>query len=202
MLSIAIQAGGESQRMGMEKGKIPFLGVPMIQRIIDSLSSLTDDIIIITNQPELYRFTGLPLFEDVTPGKGPLGGLLTALTTAKQPLAAVIACDMPFVNPQLLKYQAEIIQSEGVDCVIPLIDNRYEPLHAVYRREICLPAVKYALETDHWRMISWLPMVQVHTISQEECTFFDPHKLAFINVNTPDELSAAEKIARELSQPG
>ena len=75
MLTIAVQAGGESRRMGQDKALMPFLGQPLIQRVVKRLSAIADEIIITTNQPDSYRFLGLPLFPDTRPGHGALGGL-------------------------------------------------------------------------------------------------------------------------------
>ena len=198
MLTIVIQAGGESRRMGQDKALLPFLGRPLIQRIIARLSPLADEMIITTNRPEIYKVLGLPLFPDERPGRGALGGLLTALTHASQPLVAVLACDMPFVSPELLAFQTRLLQDETVDLAIPLLPDGYEPLHAIYRRETCLPPVKWALDNDQWKLISWFSKVRVRALSPDECQQYDPQNLAFSNVNTPEELASAELIARTL----
>ncbi|HEY3313560.1 MAG TPA: molybdenum cofactor guanylyltransferase [Anaerolineales bacterium] len=196
MLTIAIQAGGESRRMGQDKGLMPFLGQPLIQRVVTRLSEMADETIITTNQPGSYAFLGLPLFADARPGRGALGGLYTAFSNASQALVAVVACDMPFANPSLLAYQVRVLQEESADVVVPLLAEGYEPLHAVYRRETCLPAVEQALDGDRWKLISWFSDVKVRTLTAEECRQHDPQGLAFVNVNTPEELAEAESAAR------
>jgi molybdopterin-guanine dinucleotide biosynthesis protein A len=196
MLTIAIQAGGESRRMGQDKGLMPFLGQPLIQRVVSRLSALADEIIITTNQPGSYAFLGLPLFSDARPRRGALGGLHTAFSSASQALVAVVACDMPFANPSLLAYQLRVLQEESADVVVPLLADGYEPLHAVYRRETCLPAVEQALDEDQWKLISWFSQVRVRTLPAEACRQHDPQGLAFVNVNTPQELAEAESAAR------
>jgi len=183
--------------MGQDKALLPFLGQPLIQRIITRLTGLSAEIIITTNQPEAYAFLGLPLFSDTRPGRGALGGLHTALNCASQPLVAVVACDMPFANPDLLAFQAQILQIEAADIAIPRSPDGYEPLHAIYRRAACLPAVEWALENDQWKLISWFSRVKLREITLEECRVYDPGGLAFSNVNTPQELAEAEKTARE-----
>ncbi len=195
MLTISIQAGGESRRMGQDKALMPFLGQPLIQYIVKGLSSIADEMIVTTNQPEAYQFLGLPLFPDTKPGRGALGGLYTALSSASHPLVAVIACDMPFANPGLAAYQARLIESEDVDVAIPQLLTGYEPLHAVYRRETCLPSVEWAIDNNQWKLISWFSKVRVRSLSLEECNPFDPQELAFYNVNTPEELAGAEVLA-------
>ncbi len=196
MLTIVIQAGGESRRMGQDKALLPFLGRPLIERIITRLAPLADEFFITTNQPDAYQFLRLPLFTDERPGRGALGGLFTALTHATQPLVAVVACDMPFASPALLAFQARLLQEEAADLAVPLTPDGYEPLHAIYRREACLPAVQWALDNDQWKLISWFSKVKVRAMSPDECRRHDPHNLAFSNVNTPQELAAAEVLAR------
>lgn len=186
--------------MGLNKALSPFLGQLLIQRIVDQFSAVADEIIITTNQPEKFRFLGLPMFQDVLPGKGALGGLYTALLHAGQPLLGVVACDMPFANPALLQHQAELMGRS--DIVIPLLPGGYEPMHAVYRRATCLPVVEQALQGNQLKIISLFPSLRVHPISREECLQFDPDELSFINVNTPQELQAAEATAlARLSAP-
>ena len=197
MLTIAIQAGGESRRMGRDKALLSFLGQPLIQRIVTRLSPLATELIVTTNQPEAYSFLKVPLFQDERPGRGALGGLFTALQHAKQPLVAVVACDMPFASPALLAFQARLIQDEAVDIVIPCMPDGYEPLHAVYRRETCLQAVEWALDNDQWKLISWFPRVRVRALSPQECQLHDRLGLAFANVNTPQELAEAELLAQQ-----
>jgi molybdopterin-guanine dinucleotide biosynthesis protein A len=197
MLTIAIQAGGESRRMGQDKALMPFLGQPLIQRVLTRVAGVAEEVIVTTNRPEAYTFLNLPLFADLRPGRGALGGMYTALASASQALVAILACDMPFANPELLAFQAQLMESEGVDVVIPLPPGGYEPLHAVYRRATCLPAVEWALDNDQWKLISWFSRVKVRAISMEECRIYDPFDLAFANVNTPEEVAEAEARARE-----
>jgi len=196
MITVAIQAGGESRRMGQDKALMPFLGQPLIQRTVARMQSVADEIIITTNQPENYAFLRLPLFTDIRAGRGALGGLYSALASASQPLVAVIACDMPFANPGLLAYQAHLLENEAADVVIPLPGGGYEPLHAVYRRATCLTAVEWALDNEQWKLISWFSRVKVRELTDQECLALDPLGQAFANVNTPQELAEAELKAR------
>jgi molybdenum cofactor guanylyltransferase len=196
MLTVAIQAGGESRRMGQDKALLSFLGQPLIQRALTRITPIADEVIVTTNRPADYIFLGLPLFSDIHSGRGPLGGLFTALSSASQPLVACVACDMPFVSPGLLAFQARLLEAEAVDVVVPFPKEGYEPLHAVYRRESCLPAVEWALANEQWKLISWFSKVKVRALTTEECRQYDPTGLAFTNINTPQELAEAEDLAR------
>ena len=196
MLSIVIQAGGQSTRMGENKALKPFMGRPLVQRVIERLAPIADELLLTTNQPEEFAFLELPLFTDIKPGRGPLGGLYTALVSAKYSSVAVVACDMPFASAPLLVAAASILSQEGADVVIAETAEGFEPLHAVYRRETCIPAIESAMEADQWRVISWLPQVKVRKLTPDELGRYDPENLAFWNVNTPDEFSKAEQRAR------
>lgn len=196
MLSLVVQAGGESRRMGRDKGLVSFLGQPLIQRVVERLAGMADEVLVTTNRPEAYQFLGLPLMEDLKPGRGALGGLFTALDAARHPLVAVVACDMPFASRAILLAAQDLLEAEPLDAVIPKTEHGSEPFHAVYRRSTCLPAVQRALERDAWRADSWHADVRLRFLSAEETARLDPLGLAFWNINTPDELAQAEARAR------
>ena len=196
MLTVCIQAGGRSSRMGEDKALKPFLGRPLIQRVIERMSPIADELIITTNRQEEYRFLDLRLVPDLKPGRGALGGLYTAIASASHPLVAVVACDMPFANASLLQAASRLLVEEQVDVVIAKSDEGYEPLHALYRRETCLPAIEAAIEADQWKVVAWFPQVKVRILTLEELKNYDPSGLAFWNVNTPEEFSKAEEIAQ------
>jgi molybdopterin-guanine dinucleotide biosynthesis protein A len=195
MLSVAIQAGGQSTRMGQDKALRPFLGRPLIQRVIDRLAPIADELIVTTNRPEAYAFLGLPLFPDLIAERGALGGLYTALDSARYPAVAVVACDMPFASPGLFEAAARILAQEDADVVIAESPEGFEPLHAVYRRSACIPAIRTAIESDQWRVVAWFPQVKVRSLTPEEIKQYDPSGLAFSNVNTPEEFAEAERRA-------
>src|SRR5512140_3628158 len=109
MLSMFIQAGGISSRMGENKALMPFLGKALILRIVERVTPIADELWIVTNEPESLRFLGVQLVADVLPGQGALGGLYTALKTAHYPNVGIVACDMPFVNAPLLAYQQRLL---------------------------------------------------------------------------------------------
>jgi molybdopterin-guanine dinucleotide biosynthesis protein A len=202
MLSVVIQAGGQSSRMGEDKALKPFLGRPLIQRVVDRFRPIADEIIVTTNRPEDYDFLNLRLFSDIKPDRGALGGLYTAIASAAHPYVAVIACDMPFASAKLIEAMSRLIVQKETDVVIPKSDDYYEPLHAVYRRETCLPAIEAAIGADQWKVIAWFPEVKVYALVSEEVKLLDPDGLAFWNVNTLEEFAEAERIATAQSAPG
>jgi molybdopterin-guanine dinucleotide biosynthesis protein A len=203
MLTVVIQAGGMSSRMGEDKALKPFLERPLIQRVVDRVMPIADELIVTTNRPADYEFlnisTGsvrrLRLVSDLKPGRGALGGLYTAIASATSPLVAVVACDMPFASSKLFEGAHRLMVDEGADVVIAKSDEGYEPLHALYRRETCLPAIESAIAADQWKVISWFSKVKVRMLTSDEVGLFDPSGLCFWNLNTPEEFIEAEKRA-------
>ncbi|HQU37235.1 MAG TPA: molybdenum cofactor guanylyltransferase [Anaerolineales bacterium] len=202
MLTVCIQAGGASSRMGEDKALKLFLGRPLIQRVVDRLEPMADELIVTTNRPDDFSFLGLRLFPDVMPGRGALGGLYTAISSAAHPLVAVVACVMPFASANIIEAALKIMDDENADVVIAQGEEGYEPLHALYRRETCLPAIESAIHADQWRVIAWFPRVKVRVFTPEEIKSADPAGLAFWNVNTPEEFARAEELATSQSAPG
>lgn len=198
MLTVTIQAGGESQRMGYDKALADFLGAPLIQRVIGRVQSLADEIHVTTNHPESYRFLDVPLFTDLVPGRGALGGLYTALSVASQPLTAVVACDMPFVSTALLAASRDLLVEGDFDAVIPHPKGGTEPFHAVYRSETCLPEIRRVLEAGKWRVDTWFSAVRIRFLTPDEIILYDPLGMAFYNINTPEELQRAEQLALQI----
>ncbi|HMX73956.1 MAG TPA: molybdenum cofactor guanylyltransferase, partial [Anaerolineales bacterium] len=193
--TVVIQAGGMSSRMGEDKALKPFLGRPLIQRVIDRLAPIADEVIVTTNRPDEYAFLGLRLIADLKPGRGALGGLYTAVASAAFSQVAVVACDMPFASDVLFEGARRLMVEEDADVVIAKTDEGYEPFHALYRRETCLPAIEAAIEADQWKVISWFSKVKVRELLPQEVKAFDPSVLCFWNLNTPEEFAEAEKRA-------
>lgn len=183
--------------MGQDKALMDFLGRPLIERVLERVSSIADEVVIVTNRPEGYRYLNIPLFPDVIPERGALGGLYTALKVATHPEVALVACDMPFASVEILSAAREILKQENCDAVIPKTEHGFEPLHAVYRRDTCLSAVKAAVDADKWRMISWHQDAEVCYLPPEKMARLDFRDYTFMNLNTPEEFKKAEKLAQQ-----
>ena len=193
-VTLAIQAGGSSSRMGQNKALLPFGGVPLIEFIVKRGKSLTNDILITTNEVEAFGFLQLPLYPDRLSLRGALVGMYTALNAAQRPMVAVIGCDMPFFSPELLAFQVRQFDGKEIDAVIPRSRGGLEPLHGVYRREPCLPAIQRALENETYSLMSWLALLRVQEIADEQIHPFDRDSRVFINLNTPEEYNQAETL--------
>jgi molybdenum cofactor guanylyltransferase len=184
-ISVIILAGGQSQRMGRDKALIDYNGKPIIAHVIETLRELSDDVIVVSNRSETYAPFGARSVPDYDPPSGPLGGIYTGLSAAKNDLAIVVACDMPFLNRSLLRYL--IGRAEQADAVVMLADGEYEPLHAVYRRT-CLPSIQDHLLKGDRRVISFFDDVRLLTIPADEWRSFDPSGQSIANLNTPEDL--------------
>jgi molybdopterin-guanine dinucleotide biosynthesis protein A len=203
MLTIVIQAGGQSSRMGEDKALKPFLGKPLIQRVMERLNPIADELIVTTNRPDEYRFLNTRLVSDLIPERGALGGLYTAIFSATHPYVGIVACDMPFVSQMFFERATKLAVEEEADVVIPRIKSEetqksggYEPLHALYRKETCLPAIEDAIQKDLWKVIAWFGKVKVRDVTEDEMKSIDPSGLYSWNVNTPEEFEQAEELAK------
>ena len=194
-LSLVIQAGGKSSRMGENKMLMPFLGVPLIQRVLERTKNIAQDVLIVSNEPHQLAFMDVTLVRDSIVGLGAIGGLYTAMDRASNELVAVVAGDLPFVNTAILNKGVQLLELTGADVAIPKLNgNFYEPLHAVYRRETCKHAILRAIEADQRRLVSWLSSVQVVEMNEALCKKLDPEGHAFFNINTREDFLLAEQI--------
>ena len=191
-LSGLILAGGASSRMGENKALLALEGRKLIERVADALAALTDDILIIANEAEPYRFLERPIIPDIRPGYGPLMGLYSGLQAARGELALLAAVDMPFLSPDFLRFLLAL--APGYDVVIPRTGDRLHPLCAVYRRESCLPAIESAIARGQRRLIAFHPQVRVRQVGETDLRRVDPDLRALMNVNTPEELEAARRL--------
>ena len=195
-LTLAIMAGGKSSRMGTDKSFVTLLGKPLIEHLIDRLADLgEDERILITNRPDDYSALGLPMFPDVLPNKGSLGGIYTAITHSQSDYTLVIACDMPFANLALLKYMVGLCDGSH-DVIVPRVDSYPEGLHAIYSRA-CLAPIRQRLDVDQLKVMGFYGDVRVRYLDEAEYQLFDPKGLSFFNVNTPQELEEARRLAGE-----
>lgn len=199
-LSVVIQAGGESKRMGTPKAFVDFMGEPLIMRSVRRLFPICGEMVITTNEPEKMGFldpyvqTGRMRFaRDATDRRGALIGMDTALSNASKPFVAMVACDMVFPSPDILSYLQGLLADGDYDVAIPRTSMGYEPFHAVYRRGTCMGAVKDALADGRAKATSWFGGVKVREATADELYDIYPLGKAFVNVNTPDELRAVER---------
>jgi molybdopterin-guanine dinucleotide biosynthesis protein A len=192
MITIAVQAGGKSSRMGEDKALIRLAGIPLIERVLARIDGLADEILITTNRPETLTHLNLRMAGDEVPGAGALHGLKTALDAARGEIVLILSCDTPFVSRELIEHL--LSRAHDADAIVPKHGDKYEPLQAVYNRSRCLPAVEAALGSGERRMISFYPQVHVLPIEEPILSELDPSGLSFFNVNTAEDLERADQL--------
>ncbi len=192
-----VLAGGKGLRLGHEKALETVGNKSLIQWVVFSLSFLNSDIVIVTAAkqfpPQVIGYPKLKMVTDTYPGKGPLGGIYTGLAASDSFYNLVVACDMPFLNQDLLDYMIQI--STGFDLVVPRLGNMIEPLHAVYSKT-CLAPIECLLKQGILSVRELFTLVRVRYVEATELNRFDPEHLSFFNVNTEADLETAREIAR------
>ena len=187
-----ILAGGQSRRLGRDKAVEPFGGLPLIQRVSQRVSRVCREVVVVV--ADRSRGDGLPLTDeirlalDLYPGKGSLGGIFSGVAAAQEQWSLVVACDMPFLNLDLLRHMHSL--RDGVDVVVPVLEGRPEPTHALYSK-VCLPYIEHRLKTDDLKISGFFDQVRVKYLAEDEVSRFDPEFLSFFNVNSPDDLERA-----------
>lgn len=194
-ISGVILAGGKSRRYGRNKALVNIDGIPLIERVVRVMQSVFQDLILITNTPDEYAYLKLPMHEDLIKGLGPLGGILTGLTAISSDAGFFVACDMPFLNRELIYYMVE--KREGFDVVVPRVSEQMETLHAIYSRA-CLPAIRRLVNSHEYQTLRFFPEVSVRYIEEDEIRSFDPELRSFFNVNSPQEVVKYQKIRYEV----
>jgi len=193
-----ILAGGLSRRLGRDKAVEPIGGQPLIQRVIQRVEQVCQEIaVVVANQD---RAAGLPLEPqhqvvlDRYAGAGSLGGIFSGLDAAINQWTLVVACDMPFLNLSLLRHMLAL--REDADAVVPMIEGRPEPTHALYSKA-CLPFIEPRLIAGDLKISGFYDQVRVRYLPEEEVAALDPEFLSFFNVNTPEDLERALSLAAQ-----
>jgi molybdopterin-guanine dinucleotide biosynthesis protein A len=190
-----VLAGGAGSRLGhVKKALLDVGGKPIIERVLDAVRPLVCDIIVADNDQSLAHLPGIRIAPDLRPRAGPLTALYSGLSAARSELCIVVASDMPFLNSALLTWMVE--EARDYDAVVPVVDSRMEPMHAVCRTKACLTAVAAALRRGEKRMTSYLPNVRVRKVTQDTLRRIDPDLRSLFNVNTPADLLSARQMAR------
>ena len=196
--SCIILAGGKSVRLGHDKVLEEIGDRSLLEQVISQIGSFSSEIIVVTAEertfPQLDSYTKLKVVVDIFPGKGSLGGIYSGLVTSDSFYNLVVACDMPFLNQNLLRYMIEV--SDGFDFVIPRVNNLFEPLHAVYSKN-CVAPMEFILKQGRKVIIELFNFVKVRYVETEEVDRFDPQHLSFFNINTKEDLELAQTIAKE-----
>lgn len=194
-----ILAGGDARRLGgVNKALVEVGGTPLLELVLDAVSGVCEETIIVSRTPDAFRDYGNRSVADLLPGTGPLGGLYTGLMASRNDLNFMVACDMPLLDSRFIGYMIGRIPPNA-DMLIPRLNGFVEPLHALYRRS-CIPAVKQRLEAGDRKLTSFFDLVNVAQVHREEIEHFDPHLGMFTNINSPEDIQAAERMLAHARQ--
>lgn len=192
--TLAINCGGKSSRMGTNKAFELIGEQTLIERIIERTKDIgQDETILITNTPDDYAHLNLPMYSDIVPDSGSLGGIYTAIHYSKTSHTIVIACDMPFVSADVLKFM--MTQADNADVVVPTVEDYPQGLHAIYSKN-CLEPIRAKIEARRLKVIGFYEQVNVTYLDEQAIKQYNPDELAFMNVNTPEELEKARRITK------
>jgi len=195
-----ILAGGRSSRLGREKHTEVIAGESLLKRAAGRLKHLSQEILIVVSQRQarssrsLYTYPETKTVVDLYPGKGSLGGIFTGLVHSSNFLNLVVACDMPFLNLDLLRYMID--SAKGFDVVIPRVDDQLEPLHAIYSRN-CLKPMENQIKQGNLKIRGFFESVKVKYVDKDELDKLDPEHLSFFNINTEAELEKARRLTMQ-----
>lgn len=181
-----ILAGGKSSRFGSNKALALHQGDALIQTIARRLTGLFPETLLITNTPENYAFLGWPMAGDQYRNCGPLAGIHAALQTVSQPRAFICGCDMPLINPTLVRFLCGLPGAH--DVVLPWLPEGPEPLYAVYSKKI-LPVIEEHLARKQCKIGTLYEKIHIRKVTAEEILRILPDLTTFHNINQPHDLA-------------
>lgn len=191
-----ILSGGKSSRMGTNKALLKIGDRQLIQRMIELIEPLFSDIVISSNELELYEEFGKKIIRDIYQSRGPLSGIHSALSSVKTEKCFLISCDMPFISSQIINYLINYESEKEI--ILPKSDGRIQQLCGIYSKKI-LPKVDKLL-TESMRndtklkgsIYELLERVETEIVDVSELSFYQKH--LFFNINTPEDFYYAKKI--------
>jgi len=163
----------------------------LIERVIDSPLQLGDDIIVVTAAPNQLSDLNVEKVLDTYPRTGAKVGLCTGINSSLSFHSLVVACDMPFLNINLLRFLLDSAQS--FDAVIPRIGDKIEPLHAVYSKN-CIPVLEEQISKGKLKISDLFNEINVRYVEAEEIERYDPQHLSLFNINSEADLKRAKAI--------
>ena len=194
-----ILAGGKSRRMGANKALMQLGEDSLIGHIIRRMHLVTDELLLITNSPTEYVHLDLPMYADIIPNTGALGGIYTGLMSASYDAVICVACDSPFLEPKLLTYLVSVLGE--YDAVMPYTSNHndtqiiLQTLCGVYSKR-CLPIIASMLQASELRVHALQEWARVQSVSPEVWQRLDPEGMSFFNINTPADFDLANSYMR------
>jgi len=189
-----ILVGGKSSRMGRAKALLPFDNEPLIAHVVRRFKSWFPEIIVVAAPDQELPELSAVLVRDEIAYQGPVSGIYHGLKAATKDVCFVTSCDAPFLNFELIDHLLE--QISDYDVVVPFWQERFQPLHAIYRTSV-VPLLKEQLERGELRPIFLYDKVRTRKIQEAEIRRLDPEGLSFLNMNSPADYDAALQLWRE-----
>lgn len=183
-----VLAGGKSTRMGSDKALLKVGGVTLIERAVTLLTRMFPSVVISSDRGAAFEFLGIPVLPDIRKDCGPLGGIQAALMHTNADRLFVLACDMPFVSPDLIRYL--ISSHPDADAVVPSSGGRVHPLCGLYSRN-GLPAIERALDRGSYRLQDVLGELKAGFVPiTSDLPFYRSYLLD--NLNTVEDVERAQ----------
>ncbi|MCX6345423.1 MAG: molybdenum cofactor guanylyltransferase [Armatimonadetes bacterium] len=183
-MATIILAGGLSMRMGLDKASLVMAGCTMIASLATRFAREMGPVIVVLRPGQELVTEHATTVYDLHQGVGPLGGLHAGLLASPDETNFVIACDMPFADPELACYILSALASH--DAAVPMLARGPEPLHCAYHKS-CLPTIESSIAAGRLRMRDALDRLDVLYIPEKELKKHNPDMRSFINVNTPED---------------
>ena len=197
--SAIVRAGGQSRRLGQDKRRVRLWGESgptMLEHTIGLAARLCAEVVVVLNDPGDWPGLAARAVPDVFPDGGALGGIYSGLLAARHDYALAVACDMPFLNAELIAFM--LARPRDYDVLVPrsltpgATRNALgvESLHAVYGKS-CLEPIRATLASGRRQIAAFFPLVRVAYVEPEEARRYDPAGRSFENVNTPEQMAEA-----------
>lgn len=183
-VAAGILAGGLSCRMGTDKAFLLFRGEPLVARQARLLAPLASEVVVAGGDAVRLAALGLRAVPDLLAERCTLAGIHALLAGTTAPHVFAVACDMPFLNADLVREL--LARRAGADVVIPRSDRGLEPLHAVYSRA-CLPAIEASAKSGDWKATAFHSGLRVEVVSAPDAVWAVEGRSPFLNANTPEE---------------
>ncbi len=192
-----VLAGGSSRRLGLDKALLRFGGAPLLKIVVDRISQVCEDVVVAVDRPARYQALRLSakLVADAAPGLGPISGLQSGLQACDTEHILVVACDLPFLNVELLRFIADLPRS--YQALVPRSEGRWQPLCAIYARS-CLEVVDAMVSAGGGSIHQLLERLDVQRPDEEEIRRLDPNGLSFLNLNERSDLDKARAVWKKL----
>jgi molybdenum cofactor guanylyltransferase len=189
-----VLTGGKSSRMGRPKALLPFDGEPLIVHIVRHLKRVFAETVVVAAPEQELPLLPVALVRDQVAYQGPVSGIYRGLKAATKEVCFVTSCDAPFLDLALISH----LLSEISDCdvVVPFWQERFQPLHAVYRRSVA-PLLHEQLERGELRPIFLYDKVRTRKVHEDEIRTFDPEGMSFLNMNSPADYDSALQLWRK-----